>query len=93
VAPRRGVVGYLALKREGYSLPLPIGQDETIISSCTLKVAPERVLLNALTTPLILHILYLFPLPSPNHFTLKMNAATSSEKFVSYRITTRHHSS
>jgi len=43
------------------------------------------------STPHILPVLYLCPLPSSNHFTLKMEAAWSSKTLVSYHITTQHH--
>jgi hypothetical protein len=36
-------------------------------------------------------LLHLGPLPGTTHFTLKMEAATSSETLVSYHSNTSHH--
>jgi hypothetical protein len=46
-----------------------------------IPIDPEGVL-----SPVILLVLHLYPLPSPNHFTLTMAAVWSSETLVSYHI-------
>jgi len=77
---------------------IPIGQYRTLAPACTpfnglfkRTILPSFLLASTDSTPSYNPSLHLCPLPRPIHFTLKLEAARSTETSVSYCNTTQCH--